>query len=139
MVFAQPAAAQSPGNNDEVIIKSYRAASNEAIAKHDIDGVSKYWLDDFVQVRGNGTYLTGKENIIAIWKDLFSKNPEVIYLRSPEEIIIGDNDTIAWEKGTWIGINTYSKGGNYAAMWLKVNGVWMLKAELFVALKEKDK
>jgi ketosteroid isomerase-like protein len=121
-------------NHDVAIIKQNRAASNAAIAKHDIDGISKYWLDDFVQVIGRGTYETGKENITASWQALFNSNAQVSYIRNPEEIIISDNDTLAWENGKWIGIHTYSKGGNYAAMWIKRNGTWLLKAELFVSL-----
>lgn len=127
--------AQNTHNNDIAIIKSNRAASNNAIARHDVDGMSKYWLDDFVQVIGRGTYETGKENISASWKKLFKANPKVVYVRIPEEIIISDNDTMAWETGKWTGIHTYSKGGNYSAMWIKRNGSWMLKAELFVSLK----
>ena len=123
-------------NNDDVaIIKLNRAASNAAIAKHDVNGIAKFWLDDFVQVIGRGTYETGKENIKASWKALFDDNAQVSYARNPEEIIISDNDTLAWEKGKWIGVHTYSKGGNYAAMWIKRNGTWMLKAELFVSLE----
>jgi len=41
---------------------------------------------------------------------------------------------MAWEKGTWEGINTYSKGGSYSAMWKKKDGEWRIQAELFVAL-----
>ena len=122
-------------NDDMAVIKSYRASSNAAIAKHDVNGISKFWLDDFVQVIGRGTYETGKENIAASWKTLFDSNAQVSYVRNPEEIIISDNDTLAWESGKWIGIHTYSKGGNYAAMWIKRNGVWMLKAELYVSLE----
>jgi ketosteroid isomerase-like protein len=122
-------------NADIEMIKSYRASSNAAIAAHNVNGISKFWLDDFVQVIGRGTYQTGKENIAASWKALFDSNAQVSYVRNPEEIIISDNDTLAWENGKWIGVNTYSKGGNYAAMWIKRNGVWMLKAELFVSLK----
>jgi ketosteroid isomerase-like protein len=123
-------------NNDDIaVIKSYRASSNAAIEKHDVNGISKFWLDDFVQVIGRGTYETGKENIAASWKTLFDSNAQVSYVRNPEEIIISDNDTLAWESGKWIGIHTYSKGGNYAAMWIKRNGVWMLKAELYVSLE----
>jgi len=53
--------AQNMHNNDVAIIKSNRAASNEAITKHDVNGISKFWLDDFVQVIGRGTYDTGKK------------------------------------------------------------------------------
>jgi hypothetical protein len=35
-------------------IKSCRAASNDAIAKHEMDRIAKYWLDDFVQIIGRG-------------------------------------------------------------------------------------
>jgi ketosteroid isomerase-like protein len=116
------------------IIKKQRAASNVAIAKHDVDGIAKYWLPDFVQVRGNATYLVGKDTIISTWKELFRTNPGVSYIRNPTEIIISTNDTMAWEKGKWIGIKSYSKGGNYSAMWRKVNKEWKIQAEVFVSL-----
>lgn len=130
--------AQNMHANDIAIIKSDRAVSNNAIAKHDVKGIEQFWLDDFVQIIGRGTYETGKENISASWQALFNSNPQVVYVRIPGDIIISDNDTMAWETGKWTGIHTYSKGGNYSAMWIKRNGNWMLKAELFVSL-EADK
>jgi ketosteroid isomerase-like protein len=126
---------QNTHNNDIATIKSNRAASNDAITRHDVDGIAKFWLDDFVQVIGRGVYQTRKDSIIASWKALFNSNPQIIYTRNPEEIVISDNDTLAWERGQWIGFHSYSKGGNYAAMWIKRNGNWMLKAELFVSLE----
>ena len=122
------------GKEDQVsIIKTQRKASNAAIAKHDIDGIAKYWLPDFVQVRGNATWLAGKDTIISAWKELFRTNPEV-YIRNPTEIIISTNDTLAWEKGKWIGVKSYSKGGKYSAMWRKINKEWKIQAEIFVSL-----
>ena len=116
------------------IIKSQRAASNAAIAKHDVDGISKYWLPDFVQVRGNASFLVGKDTVAATWKELFRSNPEVAYIRIPTEILISYNDTLAWETGNWKAIQSYSKGGNYSAMWRKVKNEWKLQAEIFVSL-----
>jgi len=135
MLCFHPSFTQSVQRNDIAIIKSNRALSNAAIAKHDVDGIAKFWLDDFVQVIGRGTYETGKQNISASWRTLFNSNPQVTYVRIPQDIIISDNDTMAWETGKWTGIHTYSKGGNYSAMWIKRNGNWMLKAELYVSLK----
>ena len=126
---------QNTHNNDIATIKFNRAASNDAITRHDVDGIAKFWLDDFVQVIGRGVYQTGKDSIVASWKALFNSNSQIAYIRNPEEIIISDNDTLAWEQGEWIGIHSYSKGGNYAAMWIKRTGNWMLKAELFVSLE----
>jgi ketosteroid isomerase-like protein len=128
--------AQSNKQDDITSIKASRAASNEAIARHDIDGISKYWLPDFVQTIGRGVSTTGKDVIIAGWKELFRTNATVLYVRTPVTITIGDNGIMAWETGTWTAKNSYSNGGNYSAMWRKIDGAWKLQAELFVSLKK---
>jgi ketosteroid isomerase-like protein len=128
--------AQSNKQKQVAIIKASREASNKAIAVHDVDGIAKFIRDDFVQVRGNASYLSGKDSIVNSWKQLFISNPNVKYIRNPDKILISDNDTLAWETGKWIGINSYSKGGNYSAMWRKTNMEWKLQAELFVSLND---
>ena len=127
-------AAQMPEEN-EAIIRASRAASNEAIAKQNVEDIAAFWLSDFVQVRGNGSHLVGKDTIACLWKKSFKENPKVSYIRNPVEIILSNTDSLAWENGTWIGINSYSKGGKYSAMWRKRKDVWKLQAELFVALE----
>jgi len=117
-------------------IRASRMASNAAIARHDIAGMAKYWLPDFVQTIGRGTSLTGKDTIVATWKQLFKTNPAVLYVRKPVTITVGDNGIMAWETGTWTAKSSYSKGGNYSAMWRKINGEWKLQAELFVSLRK---
>ena len=125
---------QNKNDKNVALIKSAREASNQAIARHDIDGLSKFWVKDFVQIRGNSTYLTGKDTIIATWRKLFKDNPNVVYIRTASQIIISTNDTLAWENGTWKAFNSYSNGGNYSAMWRKDNDSWKIVAELFVSL-----
>ena len=61
----QFAFAQNNDPGDIAAIKASRAASNAAIAEHNIDGMSKYWLTAFVQTIGKGTTLTGTDAIIA--------------------------------------------------------------------------
>ena len=107
---------QNKNDKNVELIKSAREASNQAIAKHDIDGISKFWVNDFVQIRGNSTYLSGKDTIIASWRKLFKDNQNVVYIRTASQIIISNNDTLAWENGTWKAFNSYSNGGNYSAM-----------------------
>ena len=126
--------AQNKNEKNVALIKAAREASNQAIAKHEIDGISKFWVKDFVQIRGNSTYLTGKDTIIASWRKLFKDNPNVVYIRTASQIIISTNDTLAWENGTWKAFNSYSNGGNYSAMWRKDNDSWKILAELFVSL-----
>ena len=125
---------QNKNDKNVALIKAAREASNQAIAKHDIDGLSKFWVKDFVQIRGNSTYLTGKDTIIASWRKLFKDNPNVVYIRTASQITISTNDTLAWENGTWKAFNSYSNGGNYSAMWRKDNDSWKILAELFVSL-----
>ena len=126
--------AQTNTGKDVILIKSLRAASNEALAKHDIDGMSKNWLDDLVLIRGNSSHLTGKDTIVAAWRKLFNDNPKVNYIRIPTQITISNNDSLAWETGTWKAFNSYSNGGSYSAMWKKTNNSWKILAELFVSL-----
>ena len=126
--------AQNASSTQIEIIKAARATSNKAIASHDLAGISQFWRDDFVQVRGNAGFLSGKENILAGWKKLFDENQSVKYVRTPAQIIISTNDTLAWETGTWKAYNSYSKGGKYSAMWRKTNNNWLLQSELFVSL-----
>ena len=126
--------AQTNTGKDVLLIRSLRTASNDALAKHDIDEMSKYWLDDLVLIRGNSSHLTGKDTIVSAWRKLFNDNPKVNYIRVPTHISISNNDTLAWETGTWKAFNSYSNGGNYSAMWKKTNDSWKILAELFVSL-----
>lgn len=58
----------------------------------------------------------------------------MIYVRTPQEIIVGETGNLAWEKGKWTATNSPVKGGSYSAMWRKTDKVWKLQAEMFVIL-----
>ena len=133
-LMAQLTFAQTTKDTEVMLIQSLRAASNEALAKHDVDEMSKYWLDDLVLIRGNSSHLTGRDTIVAAWRKLFKDYPNVSYIRLPAQITISNNDTLAWETGTWKAFNSYSNGGSYSAMWKKTNNSWKILAELFVSL-----
>src|SRR3954466_8358647 len=133
------ATAQTSKEKDIEQIKATRRASNEAIEKHDLEGIGKPMIDDMVSVSGNGRIYVGKDSTISLFKQRFSVMPDLVFVRTPFVIRISNNDTLAWEKGTWKGFRTDKKtrstsGGNYAAMWCKRNGVWRTRSELFVAL-----
>jgi ketosteroid isomerase-like protein len=127
----------SQTNNEEALIRKARQASNEAIARQDVDGISKFWLDDYLVIRGSGTIDFGKETNKATWRSMFKETPQTYFERFPSEIVISKNNPdLAWESGEWKGFNTYSKGGRYSAQWKKKDGEWKLQAELFVALEK---
>ncbi len=126
--------AQSHIEKDISSIKQIRTENNAAIAKHDTAGIARHLLSNFVQVRGNSGQTIGKEGVLQSWQELFNGNPEISYIRTPSEIIISTNDTLAWETGDWKAIKSYSKGGKYSAQWKRSEGVWKIRAELFVSL-----
>jgi ketosteroid isomerase-like protein len=126
--------AQTASQTDIAAIREKRESSNLAIAAHDVDGIAKHWLADFVQVRGNSAHLTGKDKVVAAWRQIFRDNPKIVYVRNPSEILVSEDGLLAWEAGKWVAFNSSSKGGNYSAMWKKAGGQWKLQAELFVGL-----
>lgn len=117
------------------LIRNYRDLLNQAIERHDVDGIAEFLREDYTIVRGNAMLESGKAAVIAAWKTLFAGNKEVYYVRTPSTITISSNDSLAWETGSWKAHHSYSRGGNYSAMWRKTDKVWKLQAELFVSLK----
>ncbi len=129
--------AWSQNQKDEELIRKSRKSSNEAIEKRDVEGIIKFWLDDYLVIRGSGVIEQGKEANKINWLKTFKETPKTYFERIPSEIIISKNNPdLAWESGIWKGFNTYSKGGRYSAQWKKKDGEWKIQAELFVALKD---
>jgi ketosteroid isomerase-like protein len=122
-------------------ITAQRAASNAAIARHDVAGIARYWLPDFVQVGGNGGYKTGIDSVFAGWQKAFRLHPDVVYVRRPHHIVLNPNGLLAWETGSWTGSwqqgGYFHGGGNYSAMWRKKDNEWKLQAELYVTLNNQ--
>ena len=140
LIVFQALPAQTNPQKEISAIRSARKASNEAIAKHDLKEIGKYWLQEFVVTAGNGGAMMGKDSVLAAFQKQFNVIPNISYVRTPETIVISDADTLAFETGKWIALKTQQQkpewlGGNYSAMWWKRNGEWKLRSELFVTLK----
>ena len=119
----------------EAQIRAARTASNEAISRHDADGIVRDMMPDYSIVTGRGQHVQGKDSLRVFWQETFKIMPGVVFRRTPVSIIISRNDSLAWESGHWIAEHSYSKGGNYSAMWRKTGNSWNLAAELFVSLE----
>jgi len=128
--------AQANAKQDEATIRITRDESNKAIARHDVDGLVKSMAPDFTCTLGRAVTITGRDATYTSWKQLFATNAQVRYERIPSQMTISKNDTLAWETGIWKAEHSYSAGGNYSAMWCKRNGVWMIRAELFVSMEK---
>ena len=120
---------------DVQAIRAARFAQNEAIAVGDADGTAAFWTEDVVIRRGLGPLVVGREG----YRQLFVSDPAVIYVRMPTAVEVSDQWPLAFETGEWSGHPGSAGapaviGGRYSAQWVKRNGRWLIRAEVFVAL-----
>lgn len=126
---------QSP--TDEQMIRVVRSQSNAAIAKHDLEGVAAAWMDDVHVVSSTSAQASGKSPNRERMAAQFTNRPDTIYVRTPATIEVYAPWNVASERGEWTGKWTEPDGaleigGTYQAQWRKVNGRWLIQAELFV-------
>lgn len=95
-------------------------------------------MTDSVQITtGNGTMIWGKEML----RQYIGSLPDagMYWVRTPDEIDVNVELGLGWESGTWKGFRPEESaepvtGGKYAAQWIRQNGMWKIKSELFVTL-----
>jgi len=126
-------------DDEAEVIRSNRMQSNEAIAQHDVTALQSFLDDDFVITISSGSIERSREEHGKSFARHFKEYPDVIYVRTPAEIIISDAYPLAIEHGTWVGTRTtgngqLENGGQYTAAWRKTNGEWRIYSELFVGL-----
>lgn len=127
--FGQPA--------EETRIREARAASNRAIAVHDLDGIERHWMETVHIVTSTSAQATGRAGNRARMARQFSSRPDTVYVRTPSTIEVFGEWDVASERGEWTGKWTEPDGqvlisGTYLAQWRKVDGQWRIQAELFV-------
>ena len=138
MVMAMAAAAQgTPPASDEAAVRAARAQSNAAIAAHDIAGIARHWTADVHIVTSTSTQGSGREGTGQRMAAQFARRPDTVYVRTPTLVDVFAAWHVASERGEWTGRWTEPDGvvnvsGTYLAQWRKVNGTWLIQAELFV-------
>ena len=122
---------------DETAIRNARAENNRAIAAHDTIAIASIWLPEFWLVSSANAQSAGRDAARARFAQIFASRPDVVFVRTPETIHVNPSWGQAAESGHWTGRWTQSDsvtlvGGRYFAKWRKVNGRWMLLAEVYV-------
>lgn len=120
-------------------IRAARMKSNEAIVRHDVDALQSYLDEDFVITISTGAIERSRDEHGRSFALHFEQYPDVVYVRTPSEIVISDAYPLAIEHGTWVGSRTgvnghLENGGQYTAAWRKTDGIWRIYSELFVGL-----
>ena len=145
-VLTACAAASTSGGVEAESVRAARAAQNRAIARLDTAAIASFWTEDVEVRRGLGALVTGRE----AYKQLFNpdtgavaRGADLIYQREPTAVDVSARWPLAYEQGTWAGHLGRADGpvvigGRYSAQWVKRNGRWLIRSEVYVALTCAD-
>jgi uncharacterized protein (TIGR02246 family) len=130
-------AAQALPSDDERAIRAARERSNKAIAAHDLAGIATVWMPDVHVVSSTSAQTAGRDQNRERMSQQFTRRPDTVYVRRPVSIEVFPAWSVASERGEWTGRWTEPDGkleigGTYQAQWRKVDGQWLIQAELFV-------
>ncbi len=122
---------------DEAAIRAARAQSNQAIAAHDVPGIARHWTSDVHIVTSTSAQGTGRDTNGQRMAQQFARRSDTVYVRTPSVVDVFPAWAVASERGQWTGRWTEPDGvveigGTYLAQWRKLDGVWLIQAEVFV-------
>ncbi len=134
LASCSPSAKMTP---DEREIRLVREASNAAIAAHDTTAMAKTLSVDYNVVTSRNAVSVGRS---AMLQRFAADAPDVIYIRTSEVIRVFPEWKMASETGTWVGrwkdgSDSIELSGTYFAKWHKVDGQWVIRAEIFTPLR----
>jgi len=132
-----PAQAGGLQSGDEQLIRAARERSNRAIAAHDLAAIAREWAVDLHVVSSTSAQTAGRDANRERMATQFKSRPDTVYLRRPTTIDGYPAWAVASERGEWTGTWTEPDGkleigGTYQAQWRKIDGQWLIQAELFV-------
>ncbi|MDQ2947054.1 MAG: nuclear transport factor 2 family protein [Acidobacteriota bacterium] len=121
--------------DDAALIRTARRAQNVAFARRDFASAAQTWTNDVSIRTGLGSTITGR----AAYLRAFADDSVMDYERTPTEVVISKRWPLAYETGTWVGrahADTATRvSGRYAAQWVKADGAWLIRSEVFVTLE----
>lgn len=124
--------------DDIEAVRQARLDQNHAMASGDVERAASFWTDDVTLRRGLGASVIGKE----AYRSLLDEQG-LVYVRQPDLIEVSPHWPLAYESGTWTATSRDTNGppmitGRYSAQWVKREGCWLIRAEVFVALTCND-
>jgi uncharacterized protein (TIGR02246 family) len=127
----------SSGADEADAIREARARSNRAIAARDLEALTALFAEQVVVVTSRSARSQGREAERAAFAAEFRNKPDVSYVREPDQIDVFAPWEMGAERGRWRGQwsepdGRVEIGGSYFAKWRKVEGRWLIEAEVFV-------
>ncbi len=125
--------------SDHDAIKAARLRQNAAIAANNVEEIVACWTDDVTICRGLGVQLAGKAAYRKLFEADASSPTRTVFQREPSAIEVSRHWPLAFETGIWRGHVGSVSGpviisGRYSAQWVKRDGRWLIRSEVFVAL-----
>ena len=136
-------------SDHERTIRELRADSNAGFDSHDAERIASHWLPTMVVTQATlGEHTVGAATNRAMLQDMFEERPDVVYTRTPTELVVSPEVGFASEEGRWLGRWSGTaergetagapmrRGGVYFAQWQWAAGAggaprWLLKSEVF--------
>ena len=128
---------ESAGDAAEIdAVRAQRAAFNAAIAGKDLEAIGAVLHENVLLVTGTASEeFSGRDAQLAIWGEDFAAGERAIYVRTADCVRVSPVFPVALESGRWHGEWEGDPGrfaaGAYSAKWRRVDGAWLLEAELF--------
>lgn len=129
-------------NSDIEAVHQARLKQNDAMAAGDVESAASFWTEDVTLRRGLGASVIGKDAYRALLEAIPNKK-SLIYVREPDLIDVSPHWPLAYESGMWTARRGSIDGpivitGRYSAQWIKREGYWLIRSEIFVALTCND-
>ncbi len=123
-------------------VRQARLDQNRAMAVGDAQLAASFWTDDVTLRGGLGSSVAGKDAYRALF-DIAPNDQSFIYVREPDCIEISSDWPLAYESGIWTARYGSAEGppaitGRYSAQWVKRDGHWLIRSEIFVAITCHD-
>ncbi len=122
-------------------VRAQRTAFNEAIANKDIEAVAATIRERVVLVTGTTSeVISGRAAQVSLWQGNFATPGRAVFVRTPDCVRVSEVVPVALETGRWRGEREGQAqepgaksfaAGTYAAKWHRIDGTWLLEAEIF--------
>lgn len=131
--------AQRTSKAEKQTILETRKLSNRALKAHNLPDFLSFFSSDLSITSGNGSVVMGKDSLESYLSRVFEEDKDLYFVRTAQRVNVSTSGDLAWEEGKWVGLRPdtpdwENMGGQYAAMWVKEDGAWRIKSELFVTL-----
>ena len=122
--------------DDVAAIRALRGRSNAGLAAGNIADVVVAFDEDVRLITG-GVLFDGREAVTAAYSERLGPDGDLVTaLRTPGRIFVDRAGSNASEPGRWRWVVRTTQGeaafaGDYLASWTKIDGAWLMTAELY--------